>query len=151
MGFDNNSSNNGSQGRPQREEVFNKVSFTSVKLGQTKQGSPTLGLYLGGEQMKKLHALLTELVEKGENGCKLSCIVIHGKEYDSGYTYVNPKEARAGGDRQGNGVSEGAPRQSSGGFNRRPNSGFGKAAGGNTDDKSAARSFFQSKRVPEGN
>lgn len=126
--------------RPQgKEDAPNKVKFSSVKLGETKQGSPTIGLYLGTDKngvnhMEKLYNLLGEMLQAGEDGCKLSCIVIHGKDYDSGYTYVNPKEER----KQGQGG------QSNGGYSRQNQGGNG------FKDKGAAKSFFQSKRVDDG-
>lgn len=133
MFFDNRNNNSNQQRPTGKEDAPNKVKFSSVKLGETKQGSPTVGLYLKRDQMERMVELMASMLEAGEDGCKLSCIVIHGKDYDSGYTYVNPKEER----KQGQGGS-------SGGYNR-------QNQGGNSfKDKGAAKSFFQSKRVDDG-
>ena len=120
--------------RPQgKEDAPNKVKFSSVKLGETKRGSPTVGLYLKRDQMERMVEIMAAMLQAGEDGCKLSCIVISGKYYDSGYTYVNPKEER----KQGQGGSNG------GGYrNQSTNNGF--------KDKGAAESFFQSKRINDG-
>jgi hypothetical protein len=154
FGGQNNNTNQGAdQGRPNgKEDVFNKVKFSSVKMGQTKQGSPTLGLYLKKDQMEKLHALLTELLQTqaGAEGCKIGCIVIAGKDYDSGYAYVNPKEPRREGQGggQGNGQSQGfnggnnRAGSNGGGYNRQPRGNFG--------NKDSARSFLQNKRIDDG-
>lgn len=128
--------NNNNQ-RPQgKEEVFNKVKFSSVKLGETKQGSPTMGLYLKRDQMEKLHTLITELLQANEDGMKLGCIVIQGEKYDSGYAYVNPKEKKE--DKQGAADGEDTTTGKAKG-------GFGKKSGG--FGKDGARSYFQNKRV----
>lgn len=117
----------------------NKVSFSSVKLGETKQGSPTLNLYLGTDKngvnhMQKLHDLLGELLESGADGCKIGCIVIQGKSYDSGYAYVNPKEQKS--ENQGQQGGSDQPKKTS--FSKGNKPSFGKAA---------AQSFFKNKRV----
>lgn len=130
--FGNNSNNQRPQGK---EDAPNKVKFSSVKLSQTKQGSPTMGLYLKREQAEKLHSLIEEILSSGEDGFKLSCIVISGESYDSGYAYVNPKEQR-----KENGGSNGR-QGGGGGYRQKP---------GNFGDKSQARSFFKNKRVDDG-
>lgn len=159
MGFGNNNNNNNigdaHNNRPQgKEDVFNKVKFSSVKLGQTKQGSPTIGLYLKRDQMEKMHALLSELLASpaGTEGCKIGCICISGKDYDSGYAYVNPKEPRQqeqGGNNGGNANRGG---YNNGGNKGQNNGGGGyrKPAGGNFGDRSAAQSFLQNKRLNDG-
>lgn len=138
----NNNNNNNPNGK---EDVPNKIKFSSVKLGQTKQGSPTVGLYLKREQLEKLVALGSELLEAGEDGCKIGCIVIEGKDYDSGYAYVNPKEARQ--DNQ-----QGAQ----GGYKSNGNS-FRGNSGGNgyrkpsVSTRDSARSFLKGKKLASGN
>lgn len=146
MSFGTNNNNN-----PAKADVFNKVKFSSVKLGQSKQGSPTLGLYLKKDQAERLVGLLTELLQSGQDGCKFSCIVISGKEYDSGYMYVNPKEQRQQG-QQGQGQQQGTQQNSRGNENgQTQNSGFNRGgyqkSGGQFAGKDQARSFFESKRV----
>lgn len=129
--------------RPQgKDDVFNKISFSSVKLGETKQGSLTVGLYLGRDQMEKLQGLINELLstEVGNNGCKVSVICIEGKDYNSGYAYVNPKEPK----RDGNNNYGGQTRQQGG------NQYSKSRAPGNFADKSSARSFLESKRLNDG-
>ncbi len=124
----------GYQGRPQgKEEVPNKVKFSSVKLGETKQGSPTMALYLKRDQMEKLHTLVTELLQGEADGMKIGCIVISGEKYDSGYAYVDAKQTREQG-QQGEQSNESSGK-TKGGFKK---SGFGK---------DAAKSYFQNKRV----
>jgi hypothetical protein len=141
--------NSNGQGRPQgKVDDPNKVRFSSVKMGETKQGSPTLGLYLKRDQAEKLATLLGEMLNAGEDGCKFSCIVIPGKDWDSGYMYVNPKEQRHQGDGNNAGYNKGqggfqqGNNGSTGGGYRKPN-GF---AGG----KSSAREFLQAKRINDG-
>lgn len=145
--YNNNGNNQAPQGNnmaPSKEDVPNKVKFSSVKLGQTKQGSPTMGLYLKREEAEKLVTLVSQLLAAGEDGCKLACIVISGEKYDSGYTYVNPKEARQD---QGQGQNQG-------------NRGFQNGGGGNgggyrkqnagPNDRTAAKQFMQNKRIDDG-
>jgi hypothetical protein len=127
-------SNNYNKGK---EDVPNKVKFSSVKLGQTKQGSPTVGLYLKRDQLEKLVQLGAELLESGQDGCKIGCIVIEGKDYDSGYAYVNPKEQRQdGGQQQGQKRSFGG---SSGGYRK-----------SNAPTRDQARSYLKSKKLSDG-
>lgn len=130
MSFGNKFNNNNQQRPAGKEDVPNKVKFSSVKLGETKQGSPTIGLYLKRDQMEKMTELMASMLAAGEDGCKLSCIVISGKDYDSGYTYVNPKEER----KQG----QGGP--SNGGYSKQ--NGF--------KDKNSARDYLQRKRLNDG-
>jgi hypothetical protein len=114
------------QVRGNKEDVFNKVKFSSAKLGETKQGSPSIGLYMKRDQLERFVALATELLENTDSdGCKLSCVIIPGKEYDSGYMYVNPKEPRKENRQE---VSRNEPKKS-----------FG--------NKNQAREFFNSKRI----
>lgn len=168
MGFGNNSngnSNNNSNAgdaannaRPQgKEDVFNKVKFSSVKLGETKQGSPTIGLYLKRDQMEKMHALLTELLATpaGTDGCKIGCICISGKDYDSGYAYINPKEPKQ--DNRNGGNTRQNNNNNSGGYNNgRSNNTQGNNQGGyrktsgNFGDRSSAKSFLEGKRLNDG-
>lgn len=135
MSFGNRNNNNNS--RPQgKEDAPNKVKFSSVKLGETKQGSPTIGLYLKKEQMQKLIGVLMDMDNANEDGCKLSCIVISGKDYDSGYAYVNPKEQR-----QQDGNNNAGGGQYRGGY---------KQTNSNFSNKSQARDYLKGKRVDDG-
>lgn len=121
-----------------KAEQPNKVKFSSVKLGQTKQGSNTVGLYLKKEEMQKFVALMNELDEAGEDGCKVSIIVIEGEKYDSGYAYVNPKEPKQGSNN--NGYAQAAASNNNNRFGKKP---------GNNDNKASARAFLQSKRIDD--
>lgn len=126
---------------PAKDEQPNKVKFSSVKMGETKQGSPTVGIYLKRDQLEKLVALGTELLQMGEDGCKLSCIIIPGEKYDSGYAYVNPKEKRQDGPGSNQGQSRGFQGGGNGGY-RKQNAG--------ANDRTSAKAFFASKRVDDG-
>jgi hypothetical protein len=140
MGFGNrgnNNNNNNGQGRPQgKEDEPNKVRFSSVKMGETKQRSPTVALYLKRDQAEKLLNIVSEMLEAGEDGCKLNCIFIEGKDYDSGYAYVNPKSPKQ---EDGNGQG-----QRQGGFKGRGNN-----RGGYSGGKQNAREYLQQKRVDD--
>jgi len=125
----------GYQKNVNKEEVPNKVKFSSVKLGATKQGSNTVGLYLKRDQMEKMHTLLTELLQANEDGCKIGVIVIEGKSYDSGYAYVNPKEKREGSEQ---GAANEGQANGKASYPKGNKPSFGK---------DSARSFFKNKRV----
>lgn len=136
----NNGNNNQQQERPQGKEAApNKVKFSSVKLGNSKQGSPTIGLYLKPEEMVKLRNLLDELLGMNAEGAKLSCIVIAGEKYDSGYAYVNPKEKRQD---NGQGQGQSGYQRGNGGYGQRQNAGHG--------DRAQAREYLQNKRLGGG-
>lgn len=144
-GNDNGNNAQHAQQRPQgKEEVFNKLSFTSVKLGQTKQGSATMTLYMGRDQMEKAVGLMQELLSTpvGDLGCKLSVICIEGKSYTSGYAYLNPKEPKKEGSNNyvPNGQTQAAPQNNS----------YGRQRQGNFGNKESARSFLESKRINDG-
>ena len=83
---------NNSKREPTPLQAENKVSFSSVKRGVNKHGSPTLGLYLGTEDCAKLAELL-EAACNADNatGAKIMVQIIEGANYDSGYAYINPK------------------------------------------------------------
>jgi hypothetical protein len=138
-----NNNNNGGNYNKGKEDVPNKVSFSSVKLGQTKQGSPTIGLYLKREQLEKLVTLGAELLEAGEDGCKIGCIVIEGKDYNSGYAYVNAKEART--DNQAQGQSQGS------GYQNRGGNGGGGYRKPSAPTRNSARTFLAGKKLASGN
>jgi hypothetical protein len=147
--FGTNRPNNGQiqapQQTPAKADQPNKVKFSSIKLSTTKQGSPTVGLYLKREELEKLVALGSELLAMpGNDGCKIGVIVIAGQDYDSGYCYVNPKEPKqeGGGNQRGN-----YQNRSSGGY--QGGQGYRKQAS-NFGDKSSARAYMQSKRVDDG-
>lgn len=78
--------------RQGKEQAPNKVSFSSIKHTENKHGSLISTLFLGAEDAVKLAELLMEAVEESQGiGAKLTVTTITGKSYDSGYTYVNPK------------------------------------------------------------
>lgn len=123
MSYQRQENNNYKQGKA---DVPNKVKFSSVRLSQTKQGSPTATFYLKQDQAAKLIELLSELLESGADGAKLSAVVIEGKDYNSGYAYVDKKESR------------GEQNQARGGFANKAKGKFG--------DKTNAREYLAKKR-----
>lgn len=137
--------------REQRPEVENKVSFSSVKRGQNKHGSPTLGLYLGVEDCAKLAALVQAACEvENSTGTKIMVQIIEGEKYDSGYAYINPKIPMENSDRsQGNGgQARGGNSQgprSGGGYNRANK--FNQRQGFKAQGQAASKDFFKKKQV----
>ena len=156
MSWNNNGANGGpvyqnnNNGYQKKADDPTKVSFSSVKLGQTKQGSPTMGMFLKRDQMEKLYGILTELLnsQAGQDGCKIAAIVISGEKYDSGYAYVGPKmppQQRGSYNNYGNAQTQNT--QQTGQTQQRPS--YGRQEGPFAD-KQAARTFIQNKRLPEG-
>lgn len=131
----------GNQGTRQ-PDAPNKVRFSSVRLGQTQQGSPSVGMCLKRDQMEKLATLLGEMLNAGLDGCKFNMTVIEGREYASGYMYVADKQQQQQ-QRQGQGYAQGQQKQSY------YSNGYNNGGNGNFANKQDARSYVQSKRIPD--
>ncbi len=136
--------------REQRPEVENKISFSSVKRGENKHGSPTVGLYLGVEDCAKLGQLLQAACEaENSTGAKLMVQIIEGEKYDSGYAYINPKIPMEGAGRsQGNSnQARGGNNQSrsGGGYNRANK--FNQRQGHKAQGQAASKDFFKKKQL----
>lgn len=86
---------------PQEQRPVNpdKISFSSVKRGTNKHGSPYIGLYMGNDAAAILVRRVQAVTKSSSSGVKLFIQIIAGEKYDSGYAYVDVKQENRNSDK----------------------------------------------------